>query len=165
MTAEELRPLLVLDITAPKLAELRERLGKLPSAAVFHTLFSIALDAGEELAADQLAAQMLVDLEPECPVSCEDALRRVAAGRWNVSDKLVPFYLISQFGKFRLASAIEAVVAEVLGREARVMVTGVGYWARLPTVEMISWYAEARRDRLMREVGLAEPGTAAADGA
>ncbi|HEX4610835.1 MAG TPA: hypothetical protein VH092_21780 [Urbifossiella sp.] len=102
---------------------------------------------------------MLVDPEPGCPVSCEDALRMVAAGRWNVSDKLVPFYLITQFGKLRLAAAIETVAAGVLGREARVMVTGVGYWARLPTVEMISWYAEARRARLLREVGLAEPGS------
>jgi hypothetical protein len=160
VTAEELRPLLAFGIAAPKLAELRKRLGKLPSVTVFRALFPIALDAGEELAADQLAAQMLVDLEPECPVSCEDALRMVAAGRWNVSDKLVPFYLISQFGKFRLAGAIQTILAEGLGQEARVMVAGVGYWARLPTVEMISWYAESRRDRLMREVGLGEPDAA-----
>jgi hypothetical protein len=149
--------MLVLGITPPELAKLRNQIGKLPSASVFHLLFPIALDAGEGLVADQLAAQMLVDLEPECPVSCEDALRMIAAGRWNLSDKLVPFYLITQFGKFRLAGEIEAVVAAGLDREARVMVTGVGYWARLPTVEMISWYAEVRRDRLFREAGLAEP--------
>jgi hypothetical protein len=134
VTADELRPLLVRgSITPAKMAELRQQLGHLPPDSVFRALFPIAIDFQGD-GASQVAAQMLVDLEPQCPVSCEDALRMVGEGRWNVSDKLVPFYLISQFGKFRLAEAIETVVGEGLGEEARVMVTGIGYWANIPTI-------------------------------
>src|SRR5258708_36275979 len=73
---------------------------------LFRALFAVAVEYGSDGAAE-FAACLLADLEPPWPLPCRDALRQLAAGAWNPSDQLVPFYLVSPFRKRELARSTE----------------------------------------------------------
>jgi hypothetical protein len=118
--------------TPLEVARIKQALEELQSDdLVFRLLFSLATNYVGKL--DALAASLLVELEPRCPVSCEDVLRLLASGSWQVSDHLVPFYLVTQFGKARLVDAVAVVGSEFEG-EARHRVATVGYHAQWPAV-------------------------------
>jgi hypothetical protein len=95
---------------------------------------------------DAQAAGLLLDLEPPCPISCEDALRMIAEN-WQISDKLVPFYLVTQFGKLYLTKAVSSVAVEFKG-DRRHRVETVAYWAGIPSVGTIDAYIIQSRHRL-----------------
>ena len=81
-----------------------------------------------------LAATLLIEVEPTCPLTCEDALRML--GCWQVSDHLVPFYLKLMFGKARLLEALASMVGE-MDRPGHQPMGTVAYWVRFPSVETI----------------------------
>lgn len=77
----------------------------LPGSAIgIRDLFAIALDTQPD-SSDAGAFAMLVELQSPCPDSCEDVLRMIAHSRLNLSNGLVPLYLITQFGLHRLPRA------------------------------------------------------------
>ena len=86
--------------------ELSRQLRGSDPAELFHALFPVAIDNRLAKEAGQCgsepwehlcfrAGRLHVDLEPRCPVSCEEALRMVAEGEGDLSLKEVPFYLIT----------------------------------------------------------------------
>lgn len=86
-----------------------------------------------------MAARLLVDLDPLCPVSCRDALLAVAFGEWWLSDKLIPFYLVTQFGRSEVLRVAEELLAEAgLSGSQIGAVSGVAYWAGLPAVQLLA---------------------------
>jgi hypothetical protein len=145
MSPEELKRRLDANPSATEFYAIAEELHKLPSHVVFELLFPIATTCVGH--ADALAAALLLELEPQCPVSCEDALRMLAAGSWQVSDHLVPFYLTTQFGKVHVLETVR-LVATQLDRAGANSVTTIGYWASFPSVSRISGYIFERRRRL-----------------
>ena len=121
---------------------LRAEFAQQEPAAIFHALFPIAVEYLGD-GADYVAAQLLVDLEPACPVSCRDALLTVAFGEWQLSDRLVPFYLITQFGKPGLQRAAEELLAEAeLSGSQATAVSGVAYWAGFPAVQLLEPFVD-----------------------
>lgn len=87
--------------------------------------------------ADGVAGRLLIELEPKCPISCEQVLERLSKSNWNVSFKELPFYLISQFGKWNVLRAVESVANSAsLTGEQRARVEGISYWARMSTSEL-----------------------------
>jgi len=134
----ELRQRLEGGLRPGRFAPLRSDFAAREPAAVFHVLFPIAVEFTGD-GADQVAARLLVDLEPACPVSCRDALISLAFADWWVSDKLVPYYLVTQFGKRKLLRVADELVAEAgLTGSQITAITGVVYWARLPTVRLLA---------------------------
>jgi hypothetical protein len=120
-------------------------------------LFAVAVDYRADGASD-FAACLLADLEPPCPLTCRDALAQLAAGSWNPSERLVPFYLIAQFGKHELGQAIETLVATLRPGAGRSALEGVRYWAELPTADLIAGHLEGRWREW--QAGQAEPNPA-----
>jgi hypothetical protein len=140
---EELRQRLAGGLRPGQFAPLRWEFAAREPAAAFHALFSIAVEYTGD-GADQVASRLLVDLEPACPVTCRDALLTLALGDWQLSNRLLPFYLISQFGKTEPHRVATELVAEVgLSGSQVTAVTGVAYWAGFPAVELldpfVSW--------------------------
>jgi hypothetical protein len=95
------------------LEPVRERLRTMPAEEVFYVLFSIAVKL-EADGANVGAASLLVELDPPCHVTCEDALRLLAKGWW-VGDTLVPFYLVTHFGRQQLHRSAKKVARHLRG--------------------------------------------------
>ncbi len=151
---DNLRRRLATGLRAAGFAPLRAEFRRHDPADAFHALFPVAVEFTGD-GADQVAGRLLVDLEPACPVTCRDALVAVAFGDWQLSDRLVPFYLITQFGKRELRRAAEELIAEAgLSGSQVTAVSGVAYWAGFPAVQLlepfVSWESKQ-----------AEPGAAA----
>jgi hypothetical protein len=149
MNWQSIRQRLLEATTVAKVDELcRQLLGSDPSD-LFQALFPVAADNRLARAAGQFgsepwehlsfrAGKLLVDLDPLCPVSCEEALRMVAGGDWDLSLKEVPFYLISQFGKLQLGGVVRKLLSEVSGEPEKLALETVAYWLAPATVDLLS---------------------------
>jgi hypothetical protein len=80
-------------------------------------------------------------------VSCDEALGMVAGSHWDVSDWRVPFYLVTQFGKPHLQSAV-ARMADTFAGDARITVRAIGYQVWWPSVQTAQSVAPQRLERL-----------------
>lgn len=103
---------------------------------LFNFLFPIAISKRESNASGT-AGMLLIDLEPKHTRSCAELINEIANSDWFVSFKEVPFYLVSQFGKWNLASEIK----EFLGRsglteEQRRRAESIWYWASSPSAKL-----------------------------
>jgi hypothetical protein len=144
MTVEELRLALADPMTPDRFRQLRADLATWDPSELFETLLRFALDT-EPSNSDVWASALLVELEPPCPISCEEALRRIARSRMNHSNRLIPFYLAAQFGKrrvLRIVRRLRSVEFEVRLPE-RLKV--VRYWLRVPSISLPGWFSEWRR--------------------
>ena len=84
-----------------------------------------------------VAAMLLVEFDPKAMKSCEELLLDIANSKWYFSDKLVPFYLVTQFGKYSLLNKIEEVLASRnISSEQRTLLEGVKYWAVMPAASL-----------------------------
>jgi hypothetical protein len=122
--------------------EIAMRLRTVDSDTLFHALFPTATCV-DGTGADIVAAMLLAELEPFCPVSCEDALRILANGAWQPSDYLVPYYLVTQFGQRLLRTTCNTLAAQLEEPQSRV-VWAVGYQASWGTLSAIEGFAYNR---------------------
>jgi hypothetical protein len=114
---------------------LRQRIAEVRPVDLAEFLLGIAIaNVGDQ--ADRVAGCLLIDLEPKCPYSCEQVLARVHKSNWNVSYKELPFYLVSQFGKWAVLREIEKFANSVSPGETLSRVEGISYWVRMPTSEL-----------------------------
>jgi hypothetical protein len=83
--------------------------------------------------ADSMAGCLLIAIEPSMSYSCDELLRKISKSNWNVSNREVPFYLVSQFGKINLnKNLIEVLADSSLSDEERKYVDSVAYWTSSP---------------------------------
>jgi hypothetical protein len=137
MSLEELRmqlEALEANRTRAGYVAIRDALMKVQSEAAFHLLFPLAVTYSD---ISDIAAALLVEREPTCPLACEDALRML--GAWQVSDSLTPFYLKQMFGKARLLEALASLSGQ-MDRPGHEPMRTVAYWVRLPSVETLYGY-------------------------
>ncbi|VTS06082.1 hypothetical protein [Tuwongella immobilis] len=145
MTAEDLRAALAAPMTLDRFRQLAAALRGRAADEVFGLLWPLALDT--DLApADAWASCLLVELEPWCPLSVEDALRAIGASRLNLSNRLVPLYLASQFGKRKVGKAYRALVPPEFSGEVPPELSGIMYWLGAPAVELAGWFCNWRRE-------------------
>jgi hypothetical protein len=87
------------------LARVGEGLRELTQEQQFRILFPIAVKSQSDDFPVLDAALLLHRLSPECPISCEDAVRALLPG-WDISIEQVPFYLAARFGPARVFQAV-----------------------------------------------------------
>lgn len=115
--------------------ELRQRVAKERPEGLAELLLNTAItNLGDK--ADGVAGRLLIELEPKCPLSCEQVLELVSESSGNVSYKELPFYLVSQFGKWNVLRAVDNFVGRGSSGEPRSRVEGISYWAKAPTSEL-----------------------------
>lgn len=104
----------------------RERLRGLDDARQFEILFPVAVKA-QHHAPSCPASELLCELSPACPLSCEDAIRALLP-EWDVSIEEVPFYIAARFGVARVRIAIDRLTSEVGGDSEKQRLETVAYW-------------------------------------
>jgi hypothetical protein len=108
--------------------QVRERLRRLTDEQQFRILFSIAVKSqltGNFPVCD--AAIILRELSPDCPLSCEDAVRGLLPD-WDISIEEVPFYLAARFGSHRVRQAVQLVGQDATSSSDKQMLSTVLYW-------------------------------------
>src|SRR5579862_2869235 len=73
------------------------------------------------------SAILLRELSPDCPVSCEEAVRAMLPS-WDISIEEVPFYLAARFGTDRVRRAVRAIESGTLSDVQKRMLDTVLYW-------------------------------------
>ena len=111
---------------------LSRKLSGYPESEVFDFLFPISIDKRENNSG--IAGKLLIDLEPKHRRSCVELVDEIAKSIWFVSFQEVPFYLVSQFGKWNLANEIEQYLNNTsLTKNQRQQVESIWYWASQPS--------------------------------
>jgi hypothetical protein len=107
-----------------------------PEDELFNFLFSTAIgERGGNI--NGVAGMLLIDLEPKHTRSCSELLNEIAHSNWDVSNKEIPFYMVSQFGKWNLASEIKEYVANTkLNDIEQRRVETIWYWASSPSSKL-----------------------------
>ena len=124
--------------TYDEFIDLALALGKSDRTGLFEFLFAQAISGGP---GSGVAAGLLVEIEPKTTQTCKELLEEVAKSNWNVSEKKVPFYFISQFGKRGLIGAYEDYVKEATLTDAQKQRVGtIIYWTAGSTANLIRAY-------------------------
>ena len=108
------------------LRRVRERLRGLEDRARFDILFPISVKA-QWNAPSATAAQLLRELSPVCPLSCEEAVRALLSD-WDISIEEVPFYIAARFGVTRVRQAVGRLASERLTDSEKRNLQAVSYW-------------------------------------
>ncbi|KPF68899.1 hypothetical protein IP84_06675 [beta proteobacterium AAP99] len=110
---------------------LHKRLSEVDVETVFVGLWQTAL-AGRGNSASVQASRMLVALQPDAPRSLEELIRDIHASKLDASNRLVPFYLVTQFGKHAVTVEALRFLDELPIGSDRSRVECVNYWASAP---------------------------------
>ena len=101
---------------------------------LFRALWHLALQRTSSGAAG-MAGYLLAELQPDLDEPLEELLHHVHASLLDASNKIVPFYLVSQFGRGRVRQAAAALLASV-PESPRSRVDAVLYWSSFPASKL-----------------------------
>lgn len=73
---------------------------------------------------------LLVSLDPAPPRESKELLKEVALKGFDLSNAVLPFYMISNFGKRQIVEDLSELLASELTKNAKVNVEGVQYFVR-----------------------------------
>lgn len=114
------------DVYEAAFRRVRERLRGFEDRARFDILFPISVKA-QWNAPSAPAAQLLRELSPVCPLSCEEAVRALLSD-WDISIEEVPFYIAARFGVARVRQAVDRLASERLADSEMRNLKAVSYW-------------------------------------
>jgi len=103
------------------------------SAPDFEVLWPIAIGCDE---CAEMAGYILAQLQPDTDQSIEKLLAQVHSSDLDASNRIVPFYLVCQFGRPAVARAAFEFVKSLPPTASRSKVDAVRYWASLPASEL-----------------------------
>jgi hypothetical protein len=109
-------------------AHVGEELRKLTDEQQFRILFPIAVKSQGHDFPVLDAAILLRRLSPECPISCDEAVRALLP-EWDISIEQVPFYLAARFGSKRVREAVRNIEQEATGKPEKATLNTIIYWA------------------------------------
>jgi hypothetical protein len=95
----------------------------------FHALFELSTRGlGAEACT---SANVLLDLNINCPISCVEIVRDIAMSTWNVSLEQLPWYAVKQFGLQHVRDCVATIRQESLTQDQWVLLDTIEYWAPL----------------------------------
>ena len=107
---------------------------------LFSVLFAIASDCTTYPATYSVAANLLLALEPRCPLTCREAIEQLGRGHFEASLKRLPFYLVAQFGRPQVSKEAEALLTDPgVSESVRDAARLVKYWAQYPASKLIGF--------------------------
>ncbi|HEX3624936.1 MAG TPA: GNAT family N-acetyltransferase [Verrucomicrobiae bacterium] len=126
-----------------QLVELAGTLRNQDQQEVFRVLFAIASDClAYRWPVYENATNLLLALEPPCPITCREAIEQLGHGNFEASLKKLPFYLIAQFGRPQVLRDAEALFSEPdVAKSVKKAAMLVKYWSQIPASKLIGpWF-------------------------
>ena len=114
--------------------EVESELLKSNESSIFNLLIKTCTEQNGGDSADFYAGMLLIHIEPKHQLTCSEILKKIASSNWNLSERSLPFYLISQFGKWNTLEEIEIILNQsTLSKEQTVLIETIRYWVKHPT--------------------------------
>ena len=133
--------------------DLRLKLEGVDESRLFDFLFPIAISCRGTYI-NGTAGCLLVELEPKHTRNCSQLLDEIANSKWDVSLKNVPFYLISQFGRWNLKEEIDKYLSNSeKTKQQKQYVGSVWYWASQPTHELAKDFHYWEWEKAIERIG------------
>jgi len=85
---------------------------------------------------DVSAGYMLAELQPSSMRSIESLLADIHESSLDASNRIVPFYLVSEFGKHKVLEACARFIGLLPTSSSRSRVDAVQYWASMSASEL-----------------------------
>lgn len=117
----------------------------------FQSLWPLAIQRGNSA---EMAGYMLIELQPDTDHGIESLLEQIHCSELDASNRSVPFYLVSQFGRGVVMRAASSFVTALPSEAPRSKVDAVLYWSSFPASELCkSFHDWEARDTY----GIADP--------
>ena len=84
-----------------------------------------------------IASFLLVSLDISASKSIRELLGNLMDSPWDLSNQVLPFYLVTQFGKSNVLETIEEMTAKLPEGQQKTRINGVAYWARMPSASLV----------------------------
>jgi hypothetical protein len=110
----------------PLFRGVREQLRGLGEEQRFEVLFRVAVMDQDDAPASA-AAILLRELSPNCPISCEEAVRAMLES-WDTSLEEIPFYLAARFGSALIRKTVRSIEQNKIIDARRQRLRTVDYW-------------------------------------
>jgi hypothetical protein len=110
-------------------------LAELDHSLLFRSLWHLAIRERWD-GRRAIASFLLANIDPPPARGCEELVLELASASWDLSNKVLPFYLVTQFGKTQLLSTIEQLVGRSTDSTQKVKLEGVAYWAKMPAANL-----------------------------
>ena len=109
--------------------KVRQAVANLSGTELFNSLFPLSIENLGD-GADSFAGLLLIELDPKHELTLADMLLKIAKSKWNVSNREIPFYLVSQFGKWNVLNKVnELLKSGSFNAEEKNYLETVNYWA------------------------------------
>ena len=152
MNRDELALALTPELTPKRLQSTAETLTHLAPSEAFQSTWFLALDQTTKV--DHWASCLLVGLQPPCPLSCEQVLREISASRLNLSNRLVPFYIATEFGRANVERECNSLIEREYRNELPHILGAIQYWLHRPCVDLLHHYVHWHSSRAWPEWAL-----------
>lgn len=116
--------------------ELKQSLSGTNSRPSFEEIWTIALKERWD-GSKAVASFLLASLDVAAPRTLEDLLLDIAGSSFDLSNRVLPFYLVTQFGKLNVLAAVEKLIRATTDQSQKVKLDTVAYWARMPAEDLI----------------------------
>ena len=100
---------------------------------VFQALWPPAIGRSD---ATEMAGYMLAELQPDSNHGIESLMAQIHSSALDASNRIVPFYLVSQFGRRTVLRAASDFIRSLPQGSPRSRVDAVQYWAAFPASEL-----------------------------
>ncbi len=100
---------------------------------VFQALWPLAIGRTD---AKEMAGYMLAELQPDSDQSIKLLMAQIHSSALDASNRIVPFYLVSQFGRRTVLRAASDFIKSLPQGSPRSRVDAVQYWAAFPASEL-----------------------------
>ena len=107
----------------------REQLRRLGDKQQFEALFPVSVKKQWDAPAYD-AAILLRELSPDCPITCEEAVRALLPS-WDVSLEQVPFYLATRFGSEGVRETARKLEQGVATESEKSTLGTIIYWMNI----------------------------------
>ena len=112
--------------------EVRQLISNLSSTDLFNSLFPLSIDNLGD-GADSIAGMLLIEFDPKHEITLEEMLLAISNSKWDISNREIPFYLVSQFGKWTVLNKVkEFLNSGNLNEDQKKYLESVSYWASGP---------------------------------
>jgi|GEM_PF-3001334 hypothetical protein len=101
----------------------------------FQALWSLAILRPDSRAVE-MAGYLLAELQPDSDRSLASLMAQIHASGLDPSNRIVPFYLVAQFGRRSVVQAASDFIASLPRDAPRSRVDAVRYWASIPASEL-----------------------------
>ena len=116
---------------------LSREFSKVEESVLFDFLFPLALEQRTSENTNGIAGLLLIEIDPKPTKILNEIMKEIALSKWFVSNREIPFYLASNFGKWNVIKAYnEYIESNDLTEDQLNRFQTIVYWVSSPAAKL-----------------------------